>query len=100
MKNKILPILCIFILISFIFINNNVFATETNTLIVDGYDMSSVYNIYSPEQAFFIFKYGDTEDYYIYKSAYLTEFKYNAIRKNGIEIASYGSDWYTNVGRS
>ena len=68
MKNKILTITVIFILLSFIFINTNVFATETtNTLIVDGHDMSDIYNYFSPDDAFFIYIAPGTTSYFFYK---------------------------------
>lgn len=68
MKNKILAISIIFILLSFLFINNSVFATETtNTLIVDGHDMSDIYNYFSPDDAFFIYIAPETTSYFFYK---------------------------------
>lgn len=67
MKNKIITLSIILLLFSFIFINNSVFAaTETKTLIVDGYDMSDVYNYFTVDDAFFIVDWANQgNEYYL-----------------------------------
>lgn len=67
MKNKILTISIVFILISFIFINNNIFASEINdnSLIVDGYDMSDAYNYFTVDDAFVIVHSWGTQYYLV-----------------------------------
>lgn len=67
MKNKIIILSIILLLFSLVFVNNNVFAeTATNTLIVDGYDMSDIYNYFTVDDAFFIVDWANQgNEYYL-----------------------------------
>lgn len=58
-KDNFFILLGLFLFIFFIFITTNVKAT-TDTLIVDGYDMSDVYTYFSEGESFYIAKMGST----------------------------------------
>lgn len=58
LTHKILPFFALFLFIFFIFITTNVKAAS-NTLIVDGYDMSDVYTYFNEGESFYIAKIGN-----------------------------------------
>ena len=89
-KSKILLLSIIFIL--FILYSTNVFATETNTLIIDGYDMSDVYNYFSKEDAFFIVNWAGQGEYYIYFPSRIGYTSYCAISSK-TSCLYYNSNW-------
>lgn len=103
MKNKIFIISFIFILLSFICFNNSVFADTADSsekLIIDGYDMSDVYNYFSPDDAFYIFCYKDWVSYQIFKPDGNGYNSYNAVYKTKVDnnedrtvIGSYNDKW-------
>lgn len=88
MKNKIIILSIILLLFSFIFINNSVFAeTKTNSLIVDDYDFSDIYNYFSTDEAFFIYQLSDGNIFFYKPYSDFDSYKVHLIREDDSSTA-------------